>query len=75
MRILDSFPLRVRLTLIYGVWMALLLPALGWGLFTLVKRNLMQSVDAALSASAQAMIDSRASMNDSVMDELLSRLL
>jgi heavy metal sensor kinase len=75
MRILERFPLRVRLTLIYGVWMALLLPVLGWGLFALVERNLMQSVDAALNASAQAMIESRANMNDSVMDELLSTLL
>lgn len=75
MRILESFPLRVRVTLIYGFWMALLLPALGWGLFALVQRNLMQSVDAALYASAQAMIDSRISVDDRMMDQLLSALL
>src|SRR5690606_14754902 len=68
MRILESFPLRIRLTIIYGFWMALLLPVLGWGLFALVQRNLLQSVDAALYASAQAMIDSRLNVDDRMID-------
>ncbi|MCX6126862.1 MAG: ATP-binding protein, partial [Proteobacteria bacterium] len=69
------FPLRIRLTIFYGFWMALLLPVLGWGLLTLVERTLMQSVDAALYASSQAMIDSRVGIDDNRLDQLLNSLL
>ena len=75
MRLLDSVPLRSRLTLVYGVWMAVLLPAAGWGLYALVERNLMQSVDAALTASAQAMLDTKIKTNDPLMAQLLADVL
>lgn len=75
MRLLDSVPLRSRLTLVYGVWMAVMLPAAGWGLYALVERNLMQSVDAALTASAQAMLDTKIKTNDPLMAQLLEDVL
>jgi heavy metal sensor kinase len=75
MRLLDTIPLRRRLTIVYAFWMAIVLPILGWGVYQLVERNLLQSVDAALSASAQAMIDSRSRVDVSVVDQLLSSFL
>ena len=74
MRPLKHVPIRLRLTLIYGVWMAVLLPCVGLGLFSLVERNLLQSVDAALSASAQSMQDKRSTIGGaaSVIDDLLN---
>ena len=75
MRLLDSVPLRSRLTLVYGVWMAILLPIAGWGLYALVERNLLQSVDAALTASAQAMLDTKLKTNDPLIAQLLADVL
>lgn len=56
---LERIPVRLRLSLSYAVWMALLFLAIGCGIYKLVERNLEQSVDAALIASAESLRGAR----------------
>jgi len=60
---LERIPVRFRLSLGYAIWMALLFVGIGCGVYKLVQRNLDQSVDAALIASAESLRSARAAIN------------
>lgn len=76
MRIIEKFPLRIRLTLVYTFWIAVFIPIMGWSVYRVVQSSLLQSVDGALSAAGQAMVDARAASGPgAILDELLSTFL
>lgn len=60
---LERIPVRLRLSLGYAIWMALVFLGIGIGVYKLVERNLSQSVDAALIASAESLRSARTSIN------------
>lgn len=69
--ILDKIPVRLRLSLGHAVWMILLFSAVGYGLFQFVRAQLLDSVDAALLASATSIRDVRQVKNRRQLDSYL----
>jgi heavy metal sensor kinase len=70
-------PISLRLAMVHGLFMTLLLPLVGVGVYNLVKRDLLKSVDAALLASAESMRASKASegLSNGGLDEFLANFL
>lgn len=58
----QAIPVRLRLSLTYAAWMATVFCMVGFGVYQLVERNLIQSVDGALYASAKSIRDSRTNL-------------
>jgi heavy metal sensor kinase len=77
LRYLARIPISIRLAAGHGVLMALLLPLVGVGIYKLVSRDLLKSVDIALLASAESMRASKASegLVNGGLDEFLSAFL
>jgi signal transduction histidine kinase len=59
MLLIDRIPVRFRLSLGHAVWMAVLFLGVGFGLYRVVETRLLDSVDAALLASARSIRDAR----------------
>lgn len=57
--ILERIPIRARLSLGHAVWMACLFLAIGIGVYRVVEDNVVQSLDAALMASAKNIRDGK----------------
>jgi heavy metal sensor kinase len=69
-------PISVRLAFGHCILMTVLLPLVGFGMYNLVKRDLLKSVDAALLASAESMRASKSSENLAVgLDQFLDNFL
>lgn len=69
-------PISVRLAFGHCILMTILLPLVGLGMYNLVKRDLLKSVDAALLASAESMRASKSSENLAVgLDQFLDNFL
>jgi heavy metal sensor kinase len=70
-------PISLRLAVGHGLLMGVLLPLVGIGVYNMVRRDLLKSVDAALLASAESMRASKASegISNGGLDEFLSNFL
>ena len=60
---LERVPIRLRLSLGYATWMALLFLFVGVGVFKVVEKDLSDSVDAALIASAKSLRRARVAIS------------
>lgn len=75
-RFMARLPISLRLAVGHGILMMLLLPLVGFGVYNLVERDLLKSVDAALLASAESMRASKASEGLGVgLDQFLDNFL
>ena len=76
-RFFARLPISMRLAGGHGLLMAILLPLVGFGIYNLVRRDLLKSVDAALLASAESMRASKASegLTNGGLDQFLSDFL
>lgn len=74
---LDRIPIKLRLSLGYAVWMAILFGGIGVGVYRFVEHNLYQSVDAALLTSAKSIRDARFTkgFNSPLMEDFLEEFL
>ena len=74
---LARLPISLRLAVWHGILMMVLLPLVGFGIYNLVRRDLLKSVDAALLASAESMRASKASegAGNGGLDQFLSDFL
>jgi heavy metal sensor kinase len=70
-------PISLRLALVHGLIMGMLLPLVGIGVYNMVKRDLLKSVDAALLASAESMRASKTSegLSNGGLDDFLANFL
>ena len=77
LRYLARLPISIRLAAGHGLLMATLLPLVGVGIYKLVSRDLLKSVDIALLASAESMRASKAyeGLVNGGLDEFLSAFL
>ncbi len=75
-RFMARLPISARLALGHCILMTILLPLVGFGMYNLLKRDLLKSVDAALLASAESMRASKTSENLAVgLDQFLDNFL
>jgi heavy metal sensor kinase len=77
LKFLARLPISLRLAVGHGILMMVLLPLVGFGVYNLVRRDLLKSVDAALLASAESMLVSKASEGgvNGGLDQFLSDFL
>ena len=77
LKFLARLPISLRLAVWHGILMMVLLPLVGFGIYNLVRRDLLKSVDAALLASAESMRASKASegAGNGGLDQFLSDFL
>jgi heavy metal sensor kinase len=75
-RFLARLPISLRLAFGHGILMMVLLPLVGLGVYNLVHRDLLKSVDAALLASAESMRASKSAEGFGVgLDQFLDNFL
>ena len=60
-RIFARLPISVRIAVGHAILMAILLPMVGFGIYNMVRRDLLKSVDGALLVSAESMRASKSS--------------
>jgi len=77
LRFLARLPISLRLAVGHGILMMVLLPLVGFGVYNMVRRDLLKSVDAALLASAESMRASKAAEGavNGGLDQFLSDFL
>lgn len=74
-RFLARLPISFRLAVGHGILMAAVLPLVGFGVYNLVQRDLLKSVDAALLASAESMRATKSSQGMAGLDQFLDNFL
>ncbi len=74
LQFLDKIPLRYRLTVAHSAVMVITYFCFGIGLFKVVEKNLSDSLDSALSSTAQFINDSRVLSQDYSMDLLVKEI-
>lgn len=77
LKFLVRLPISLRLAVGHGILMMVLLPLVGFGVYNMVRRDLLKSVDAALLASAESMRASKAAEGavNGGLDQFLSDFL
>jgi heavy metal sensor kinase len=77
LKFLARLPISLRLAVGHGLLMMVLLPLVGFGVYNMVRRDLLKSVDAALLASAESMSASKAAegLVNGGLDQFLSDFL
>jgi heavy metal sensor kinase len=77
LKFLARLPISLRLAVGHGILMMVLLPLVGFGVYNMVRRDLLKSVDAALLASAESMRASKTAEGavNGGLDQFLSDFL